>query len=101
SRPRFDAAIQEDLGWLGLDWERPVRRQSRHMDDYEGVLESLRQRGLLYRCFRTRREIADDIGRAPHGTMEAFRGAPLPADEEARLMAEGRPFAWRLSLDAA
>lgn len=101
SRPRFDAAIQEDLAWLGLDWERPVRRQSRHMDDYEGALESLRERDLLYRCFRTRREIADDIGRAPHGTMEAFRGAPLPADEEARLMAEGRPFAWRLSLDAA
>lgn len=100
-RPQFEAAIFEDLAWLGLDWEHPVRRQSDHMPDYETALRQLRDRGLVYRCFRTRKELAEDIGRAPHGPMEAFRGHPLPADEEAALLAQGRPFAWRLSLDAA
>src|SRR3712207_4909889 len=49
-RPEFDAAIREDLGWLGLDWEPPVRRQSEHFDDYFAALERLRARGLVYRC---------------------------------------------------
>lgn len=100
-RPEFEAAIHEDLAWLSLDWETPVRRQSEHMADYEVALETLKARGLLYRCFRTRKEIAEDIGRAPHGAMEAFRGARLAAIQEARLLDAGRPFAWRLSLDAA
>ncbi|MCC7265999.1 MAG: tRNA glutamyl-Q(34) synthetase GluQRS [Caulobacteraceae bacterium] len=100
-RPRFEAAIHEDLAWLGLGWETPVRRQSQHMADYEAALARLRDRGLAYRCFRTRKEIAEDIGRAPHGPMEAFRGRPLAPSEEADLLAQGRPFAWRLSLDVA
>jgi glutamyl-Q tRNA(Asp) synthetase len=100
-RPEFEAAILQDLAWLGLEWETPVRRQSEHMADYEAALERLRVRGLVYRCFRTRKEIAEDIGRAPHGPMEAFRGHRLPADEEAILLAQGRAFAWRLSLEAA
>ena len=100
-RPEFEGAILEDLAWLGLDWETPVRRQSEHMADYEAALERLRERGLVYRCFRTRKEIAEDIGRAPHRPMEAFRGYPLPADEEADLLAQGLPFAWRLSLETA
>jgi glutamyl-Q tRNA(Asp) synthetase len=100
-RPAFEAAILEDLGWLGLDWETPVRRQSEHMADYGRTLRELGERGLVYRCFRTRREVAAEIGRAPHGAMEAFRGAPLTPDEEARRVAAGEAFAWRLSLDAA
>lgn len=100
-RPEFEAAIHEDLAWLGLDWETPVRRQSEHMADYEAALDQLRSRGLAYRCFRTRKEIAGDIGRAPHGPMEAFCGHPLHADQEAALLAQGHPFAWRLSLDRA
>jgi glutamyl-Q tRNA(Asp) synthetase len=100
-RPEFEASICDDLAWLGLDWEHPVRRQSEHMADYAAALERLRAQGLLYRCFRTRKEIAQEIGRAPHGGMEVFRGAPLPADEEARRVAAGEPFAWRLSLSAA
>jgi glutamyl-Q tRNA(Asp) synthetase len=100
-RPEYEQALYEDLAWLGLSWETPVRRQSDHFADYEGALEALRARGLLYRCFRTRREIADEIGRAPHGTMEAYRGAPLPPAEEAARLAAGEPFAWRLSLAAA
>ena len=100
-RPEFDAGILEDLDWLGLDWEEPVRRQSRHLDDYAAVVRDLQGRGLLYRCFRTRKEILDAIGDAPHGPADAVRPGPHPAEEEARLLAEGRPFAWRLSLDRA
>ncbi|WP_309644269.1 tRNA glutamyl-Q(34) synthetase GluQRS [Phenylobacterium sp.] len=100
-RPRFEAAILEDLAWLGLDWETPVRRQSDHLQDYHAALEGLTARGLTYRCFRTRREIADDIARAPHGAMETWRGEPLSAAEEAARLAKGEAFAWRLSLDAA
>jgi glutamyl-Q tRNA(Asp) synthetase len=100
-RPEFDADILADLAWLGLDWEEPVRRQSQHMADYHAALGTLRQRGLVYRCFRTRREIAAAIESAPHGAMEAWRGAPLPPSEEARRVAQGDPYAWRLALDAA
>jgi glutamyl-Q tRNA(Asp) synthetase len=105
-RPQYEAAILEDLAWLGLDWETPVRRQSEHMADYQAALDRLRGAGLLYRCFRTRREVLDEIGRAPHGPGEGpqgqvFRGAPLPRAEEARRLAAGESYAWRLSLDAA
>ncbi|CAN5886148.1 tRNA glutamyl-Q(34) synthetase GluQRS [soil metagenome] len=100
-RPTFESAILEDLAWLGLEWEQPVRRQSEHLPDYQAAIDGLAERGLLYRCFRTRREIAETIASAPHGAMETWRGAPLPADDEARRLAAGEAFAWRLSLDAA
>lgn len=100
-RPDYEAGIREDLAWLGLDWETPVRRQSDYLDDYAAVIEGLRARGLLYRCFRTRKEILNGIGDAPHGAMETVRPGPHPAQEEAQLLASGAPFAWRLSLDRA
>lgn len=100
-KPEYEAAIYEDLAWLGLDWETPVRRQSAHLADYAAVIDTLNARGLLYRCFRTRKDILDAIGDAPHGPAEAVRPGPHAPDEEARLLAEGRPYAWRLSLDRA
>ena len=100
-KPEFETALYEDLAWLGLDWETPVRRQSGHLADYAAVVDALNARGLLYRCFRTRKEILDAIGDAPHGPAEAVRPGPHAADEEARLLTEGRPYAWRLSLDRA
>jgi glutamyl-Q tRNA(Asp) synthetase len=100
-RPEFEAAIFEDLAWLGLSWETPVRRQSEHMADYQAALSRLEAEGLVYRCFRTRREVAQAMASAPHGPMEVFRGGPLPVGEEAARLAAGEPFAWRLSLDAA
>ncbi len=100
-KPEFETAILEDLSWLGLDWDGPVRRQSEHLSDYSAVTDALNGRGLLYRCFRTRRDILDGIGDAPHGPVEAARPGPHPADEEVALLAEGRPFAWRLSLARA
>ena len=100
-RPQYEAAIYEDLAWLGLVWEAPVRRQSQHMEDYGAALRDLSERGLTYRCFRTRREVAEAIESAPHGAMEAFRGAPLPPAEEAARVEAGEAYAWRLSLAAA
>ena len=98
-RPEHEATVYEDLAWLGLDWEVPVLRQSDHRADYEAAIEQLRGRGLLYRCFRTRKEQAALIGSGQD--TSAFRGGPHPPDEEAEFLAQGRPFAWRLSLAAA
>lgn len=101
SRAEFEAAIYEDLAWLGLEWETPVRRQSEHMAEYAAALEDLIERKLVYRCFRTRKELAEAIASAPHGPGEVFRGEALPADEEAAKLEAGDAFAWRLSLKKA
>lgn len=98
-RSEYDKAIFDDLAWLGLQWETPVRRQSEHLTDYHAAIETLRLRGLVYRCFKTRKEI--DIGRAPHEPAVPYIGARLSADEEAERLARGEAFAWRLSLAAA
>jgi glutamyl-Q tRNA(Asp) synthetase len=100
-KPEFEQVILDDLIWLGLDWEEPVRRQSDHFDDYARVLERLQALGVVYRCFKTRREILEDIARAPHGPGEVYRGplTPMSADEEAERIANDEAFAWRLSLD--
>lgn len=69
-RPDFEAAITEDLRWLGFYWPEPVRRQSEHMADYRDALARLDGLGVLYPCFCTRAEIAAEIARAgaaPHG----------------------------------
>lgn len=70
SRPEFEAAIFEDLAWLGLRWREPVLRQSTRADAYRAALAKLDAMGLLYPCFCTRQEIAEEIARsaeAPHG----------------------------------
>jgi glutamyl-Q tRNA(Asp) synthetase len=100
-RLEYEAAIYEDLAWLGIAWESPVRRQSDHMADYGAALRELSERGLTYRCFKTRREVAEAIEAAPHGALEVFRGDPLAPDEERRRVEAGEAFAWRLSLAAA
>lgn len=105
-RPEFETAIYEDLAWLGLEWETPVRRQSDHFADYDAALQKLIAKGAVYRCFKTRKEIIDEIARAPHLSAEGpegpvFVGAALAADDERALLAEGAPFAWRLSMAAA
>jgi glutamyl-Q tRNA(Asp) synthetase len=102
-RPEYEAAVLEDLAWLGVEWRDPPRRQSDHMADYAAGLSALQAQGVLYRCFRTRREILADIARAPHLGGEGedglvYFGAPPPAAEEAARLAAGAPFAWRLSL---
>jgi glutamyl-Q tRNA(Asp) synthetase len=69
-RPEFETDIYEDLRWLGLVWEEPVRRQSEHMAEYRGAIDVLASQGLIYPCFCTRKEIQEEIARAgsaPHG----------------------------------
>ena len=75
-RAEFAAAIEEDLAWLGLDWDGAVRVQSAHLPDYRAVLDGLAGRGLVYPCFCTRADIAREVAAsaaAPHGPD----GAPL------------------------
>lgn len=98
ARAEFEAAIFEDLAWLGIAWEEPVRRQSEHMGEYQSVLQSLIDRNLVYRCFRTRREVAEAIASAPHGeSSDVFVGEALPPEDEAERLKAGESFAWRLS----
>lgn len=104
-RPEFEAGIYEDLAWLGLDWPTPVRRQSDHFADYAAAIERLRSLGVLYRCFLTRREIAEQAASAPHAPGEGAEGIvyfgpaqPMSQDEEQARLARGDSFAWRLSL---
>jgi glutamyl-Q tRNA(Asp) synthetase len=106
-RPEFEAAIYEDLSWLGLGWERPVRRQSEHMTDYAAALGQLTAMGLVYPCFCTRKDIAE-AGRAPHLGRAGPEGPLYPgtcrhldsAERSARLAA-GTPYALRLHSAAA
>ncbi len=104
-RPEYTQAIFDDLAWLGLKWERPVRRQSEHMAEYRAALEKLRGRGLIYPCFCTRAEIKAEIarsGEAPQGPDgPVYPGAcrDLGAQIRRQRVAAGQPFALRL--DAA
>lgn len=101
-KPEYETAILEDLAWLGLDWEQPVRRQSDHFADYAAALEAMTAKGVMYRCFKTRREIMEEIDRAPHGPEEVYTGpeTPMSADEEEARIASGEAYAWRISLSA-
>lgn len=110
-REEFVAGIVEDLGWLGLSWPEPVRRQSEHLADHRAALEHLGRLGLLYPCFCTRAEIAREVAeaaRAPHAPPPGPDGPRYPgtcrrltpAGRAARLAA-GTPHALRLDMAKA
>ncbi len=102
-RPAFEAAILEDMAWLGIVPDGPVRRQSEHLAEYAAVLDELRSRDLLYPCFCTRAEIARS-GVAPHGPDgPIYPGtcAHLTPDRAAARMALGEPHCWRLRMARA
>jgi glutamyl-Q tRNA(Asp) synthetase len=99
-KPEFEAGILEDLAWLGLSWDGPVRRQSDHFADYRVVLGTLESRGLIYRCFRTRREIVASLPAGADPDEACFVSRPLSSHEEAQRLVHNAAFAWRLSLDA-
>ncbi len=112
SRPEFEAAIYRDLAWLGLDWERPVRRQSEHLAFYAEALERLKAMGVLYPGFLSRGEVKARVvaHEAAGGVWPRDPdGAPLYPTEERALdraralawIAEGRQHAWRLDMDRA
>ena len=99
-RPEFDAAIIEDLHWLGLDWPEPVMRQSDRFPVYAEAADRLRERGLLYPCFCSRAQMAasrgPDGGQFYHGTCRS-----LSHDERSRRIRAGKPHAWRIAMDQA
>jgi len=101
-KPEYEAAILEDLAWLGLDYERPVLRQSARMAAYREALDKLEARGLLYPCFCTRKEIADEIARSveapqgPDGPLYPGTCRALGAAECRRRIAADEGYALRL-----
>ena len=110
-RPEFETAIDEDLAWLGIAWETPVRRQSEHLTDYRTALEKFSAMGLVYPAFESRAEIAKLVAareadgpwpRDPDGApLYPGHAKSLPADERARLIESGVPYALRLDMAAA
>lgn len=106
-RPEFEAAIYEDLAWLGLVWETPVLRQSDHMTDYAAALDRLDQEGLLFPCFCTRKELqrqAETSASAPHGPDGArYPGTcrTLSRAEAEDRKAAGERYALRLDINEA
>ena len=110
-RPEFEAAIYEDLAWLGISWETPVRRQSEHFARYREAVERLAGLDLIYPGFESRAEIARLVAQREAGAPwpRDPDGAPLypglakslPPDERERLIAQGRPYALRLDMEAA
>ncbi|MDX3927642.1 MAG: tRNA glutamyl-Q(34) synthetase GluQRS [Shinella sp.] len=112
SRPEFEAAIYRDLGWLGLSWEEPVRRQSEHFDFYAQALHALTERGLAYPSFLSRTQVRERVAAHEAGGTAWPRdpdGAPLYPQEERELardmamgwIAERRQHAWRLNMERA
>ncbi len=106
-KAEFETAIFEDLAWLGIQWEEPVRRQSEHFADYAQALARLESMGLIYPCFATRREIQEVARARPTGFDPD--GAPLfdsphkhaPAGETAARLAAGAPHTLRLDMALA
>jgi glutamyl-Q tRNA(Asp) synthetase len=110
-RAEFEAAIYEDLAWLGIGWEQPVRRQSDHLADYRTGLDRLIALGLVYPSFESRAEIARLVAereangpwpRDPDGApLYPGTAKELSSAERARRIGEGAPFALRLDMAAA
>jgi len=110
-RPEFETAIYEDLGWLGLSWEAPVRRQSEHFASYGAALDRLAAMGLIYPSFESRAEIARMVAareadgpwpRDPDGApLYPGAGKALSTAARDRLLASGAPYALRLDMTAA
>jgi glutamyl-Q tRNA(Asp) synthetase len=107
ARPEFETAIEEDLAWLGLSWERPVRRQSEHLGDYAEALERLKALGCVYPCFCTRKEIEAEFAAsvsAPHGPDgPIYPGTcrAVSSHERAARLSRGERHAWRLDVARA
>ncbi|MEH3092985.1 MAG: tRNA glutamyl-Q(34) synthetase GluQRS [Agrobacterium cavarae] len=110
--PAFEQGIYQDLRWLGLTWEEPVRRQSEHFLEYRAALDRLIEMGLVYAAFMSRGEIKafvseyESAGRSWPCDPD---GAPLypPLDKERgpqevkALLATGAKHAWRLNMERA
>jgi glutamyl-Q tRNA(Asp) synthetase len=107
-RLEFEQAIYEDLDWLGLSWETPVRRQSEHFQEYASALVKLSALGLTYPCFCSRREILDAVAgqtdwpRDPDGSP-LYPGVcrHLSQEQQQRRLAAGEHASLRIDMEAA
>lgn len=106
-REEFYHGIEEDLKWLGLDWDGEPLRQTQRIPAYDAALDVLRERNLVYPCFCTRREIQEEwarIGAAPQGPeAPVYPGICRNLSEAARQekIRSGAPYAWRLDSEKA
>jgi glutamyl-Q tRNA(Asp) synthetase len=110
-RPEYEQAIYEDLAWLGITWEEPVRRQSAQLDDYRAALAQLESQGLLYPSFESRAEIAALVAererngpwpRDPDGApLYPGNAKSMSPDERRRRIEAGERYALRLDMASA
>lgn len=104
----FVDQVLDDLAWLGLRWEQPVRRQSEHFDDFREAVGTLDQLGVLYPCFATRKEIREAVAGSPDHPLDP-EGAPvypgisktLPDDKRTALLASKTPHSLRIDMAKA
>lgn len=107
SRLIFEESIYEDLDWLGIKYEKEVRRQSEHMNDYEIAMDKLYKLGVIYPCFCSRSDIKAEImraGNAPHAEENIFYPGTcrrLTKQERLNKIEKERNYAWRLNIRAA
>src|SRR5579871_4006386 len=110
-RAEYETAIYEDLAWLGLSWETPVRRQSERLGQYRRALDDLTAQDLIYPAFESRAEIARLVAarekegvwpRDPDGVpLYPGGGKRLSPDDRRRRIESGEPYALRLDMDLA
>ena len=108
-RPEYEAAILEDLAWLGLEWEMPVRRQSEHFTDYASALQRLTSLGLVYPSFLSRKDIHAAVTASDNAWPRDPLGVPLYLRPEqgldagllARRVAAGEDHSLRLDMRRA
>jgi glutamyl-Q tRNA(Asp) synthetase len=110
-RPEYERAILDDLAWLGIEWEQPVRRQSEHLNDYRAALARLEAQELLYPSFESRADIAALVAereragawpRDPDGAPIYPRNArSIAPSERKRRIEAGERYALRLDMAAA
>lgn len=101
--PELAEECLNDLAWLGLTWEKPIRTQSEHWDDYAAALEELDHRGLLYPCFCSRKDVASiSTAKDPDGAPIYPGTCHTLSEEEANArIAKGEQHAWRINMEAA
>ncbi|MBH89107.1 MAG: tRNA glutamyl-Q(34) synthetase GluQRS [Magnetovibrio sp.] len=106
-KTKYEAAIYEDLNWLGLTWEIPVRRQSEHLNEYAKAINTLQAFGFLYPCFCTRKDIQNTNNR--DNSIHLGLNAPscpgicrvLSSKERKIRISNGDSFAMRLDVNKA
>lgn len=98
-RPEYEQQIFDDLTWLGLDWTRPVMRQSERLQVYADVLDTLWADGLLYACDCSRKQIAHSIESGGTPPKIGPDGPIYPGTCRAKPRPSRRPTGVNLRLD--